>query len=357
MNRLRRLRLALVSTAALAMVLAGWYGWWLLAGAQLRHVIEDWSAAERGRGGTLAIGALEIGGFPLSIRAEAREVAVARADGGGWRTPELVAEAPLWWPMALSLRLTGRQEIHLPDGRDASATGGDGRVVLGGASGITAASLTLAGVAVLPAGPAIDRLTLSATLPARVPANGSETGLGVSLEAAGYHLSSADAAGQPLGPVIQRLALDARIQGAPPALESRSLTAWSQSGGSLIIDGAEVRWGPVTISTTGALELDRALQPAGTLNSEIAGFGEAVDALVTSGWIRAKDAHTVKAVLTGLSPRVVNGGKPAIKLPVSLHDRFVHLGPFRLIPLPQMVWEGGQRIPNQTTEAPPAIRQ
>ena len=357
MNKFRRSRLALIATAAVTLVLAGWYGWWVLAGAQLRHAIDDWSAAERGRGGSLAIGALELSGFPLSIRAEAREVAVARADGGGWRTPELVAEAPLWWPVALSLRLTGRQEIHLPDGQDVTASGGDGRVVLGGASGITAASLTLAGVAVLPAGPAFDRLTLSATLPSRVPANGSETGLGVSLEAAGYHLTAADAAGQPLGPVIQRLALAARVQGAPPALESRSLTAWSQSGGSLLIDSAQVRWGAVTVDTNGALELDRALQPAGTLNTEISGFGEAVDALVAGGWIRAKDAHTVNSVLTGLSPRAGSGGKQAIKLPVSLHDRFVHLGPFRLIPLPQLVWQGGQRMPNQTTEAPPAIRQ
>ena len=110
----------------------------------------------------------------------------------------------------------------------------------------------------------------------------------------------------------------------------------------------------LTLESTGALELDRDLQPAGTLTTDIGGVGPAVEALAAAGWIRAKDAHTIKAVLTGLSPRGA-GGKA--RLPVSLHDRFVHIGPFRLMALPALVWLGDQRRPNQTTEAAPAIRQ
>ncbi len=356
MTRARRLRIALISIAAAALAVAGWYGWWLLAGGLLQRSLDDWSRAERAGGGSVSIGALELGGFPFALRAETRAVAVSRSDGSGWRTPLLVAEAPLWWVSALRLRLSGAQEIRLPDGEEIIASGGEGRVSLGGAAGFTAARLVLSDVAVQPGGPVIDRLELSAGLPARPPADGSETGLTLAVSAERLHLTGAQAAGQPLGPLVERLAFDVRVQGAPPSAAPASLTRWSRSGGSLLIDGAHLRWGPVTVDTAGALELDRDLQPAGTLNTEVAGFGPAVEALAAAGWIRAKDVHTVKAVLAGLSPRGA-GGPPTVKLPVSLHDRFVHVGPFRLMPLPALVWLGDQRMPNQSTEAAPAIRQ
>jgi len=357
MTRARRLRIALVALVAAALAAAGWYGWWLLAGGLLQRSLDDWSRAERAAGGGVSVGALTLGGFPFSVRAEAREVAVSRSDGSGWRTPALTAEAPLWSVTAPRLRMSGVQEIRLPGGQQITAAGGEGRLSLGGASGITLARLALTEVAAQPAGPVIDRLELSVELPARTPVNGTETGLTLAAAAEGVHLTAAEAAGLPLGPLVERLAFNARLQGAPPSAAPASLARWSQSGGSLLIDGAHLRWGAVSVDTSGALELDRDLQPAGTLTTAVTGFGPAVEALAAAGWIRAKDVHTVKAVLTGLSPRGAGGGPPVARLPISLHDRFVHVGPFRLMPLPALVWLGDQRMPNQTTEAAPAIRQ
>ncbi|MEI6559194.1 MAG: DUF2125 domain-containing protein [Rhodospirillaceae bacterium] len=351
----RRLRIALISSVAAVLAVAGWYGWWLAVGTLARQVLDDWSAAERARGGTVTIGALAAGGFPFGLNLDARGVEVARRDGSGWRTDRLLATAPLWWPRTLTLRPVGLQRLSLPGGQQATAASAEGRLTLGGASGFTEGWLSLSAVTLPAAGTAADRLELSLQLPSRLPANGSETGLTIAASVEGLHLA---APGLPLGPLVERASFAGRLQGAPPRPDPAALTAWSHAGGSLAIDAAQLRWGPVTVDTSGALELDRDLQPTGSLATSVAGFGPAVDALAAAGWLRPKDVHGIKAVLTGLSPRREGGdGKPVAKLPISLHDRFVHVGPFRLVPLPAVVWLGAQWVPNQTTEAPPAIRQ
>ncbi len=366
MIKLRRLRTPLMSTAVLLLALAGWYGWWLLAGTLLQQSIDGLSAAERQRGGSVSFGGLELSGFPFSVRAEFSDVAVSRFDGSGWRSPRLIADAPLWWLPAVKVRLIGTQHIRLPAGMEATtatALDGEGDLTLGGASGLTAARLALSGVTLLPAGAAIDHFEISAKLPAKQPVNGGETGLTLTASAEGVHLA---AAVEPLGPRIERLALGVRLQGRLPAPAPVALAAWSRSGGSLLIDGASLSWGALSVETTGALELDRELQPTGSLTTEVTGFVPALEALAATGWIRPKDAQTFQAVLTGFAhrrdskdltlPRETKD-KAVVKLPVSLHDHFVHIGPFRLTPLPVVVWLGDQRMPNQTTEAPPAIRQ
>ena len=354
MTPARRRRLALLSLAAAAVALAGWYGWWLLAASLLQRSIGDWSLAEQGDGGKVDIGSLAIGGFPFSLRADAGEVSITRADGSSWRSPGVVAEAPLWWVTTLSLQLDGLQRITLPGGVPLTAEGGEGEVALGGTAGFTAARLLLR-QAMLPSdGTTADRLEIAARLPAQPPADGRETGLTLTTAVDGLRLPAPDPV---LGQTVEKLGLDVRIQGAPPVADNAALAAWSRAGGSLLIDRVLLHWGPVTMTTTGALQLDHDLQPTGALTTDVTGFGSAVDSLAAAGWIRAKDVHTIKAVLTGLSPRRGDGAAASLRLPLALHDRFVHVGPFRVMPLPTMVWFAAQSSPNHTTEAAPAIRQ
>ena len=354
MTPARRRRLILLSLAAAALVMAGWYGWWLLAGSLLQRAIDDWSVAGQGEGGKVEIGSLTRGGFPFSLQAEARDVSIVRADGSSWRSPLVVAEAPLWWVTALSLRLEGPQQITLPGGLPLTAEGGEGDVAVGGDAGFTAAHMVLRQAALPSDGATADRLEIAAHLPAEPPADGRVTGLTLTSTIDGLRLAATDPV---LGSVIQKLTLDLRVQGAPPEADTASLAAWSRAGGSLLIDRALLHWGPVTVETTGTLQHDHDLQPTGTLTTDVAGFAPAVDALAADGWIRTKDVHTIKAVLTGLAPRRGDGAAATVRLPLSLHDRFVHVGPFRVMPLPAVVWFGGQSNPNQTTEATPAIRQ
>jgi hypothetical protein len=218
---------------------------------------------------------------------------------------------------------------------------------LGGASGFTEARLALNGLSLrlaeeeaTPATAA--RLELTASVPSRAVTSHTETGLMVSFSADRLHMPLAK--DLPLGPTVESVALTARVQGAPPRIEQAALAAWSRDGGTLELDTAAVHWGALALGTEGTLALDRDLQPMGALTAELTGFAAAIDTLVATGWVKAKQGQTAKTVLAGLSPRKpgelpASAATATVKLPISLHDRFVHLGPFRLVPLPAVIWQ------------------
>jgi len=351
MASVRRLpipRSAVIAVAVIAVAAAGWSGWWWLAGTLLRSSLDAWIAAEREQGGEVRIGSLELGGFPLRLRATVTDLAITRRDGSAWHGPEVVIEAPLWAVNALRVRLGGRQEVRFPLGLEpalAQADGGDGSVRLGGGSGFTEAHVALTGVSLRPSSAdgrtvTAARLDVTASLPARAVTEHTETGLMVMLAADKVLLPLAEEV--PLGPAIESLALTARVLGAPPRVDAAGLAGWSQDGGTVELDTASLHWGALALGAEGTLALDRELQPIGALTAEITGFAPAIDTLVATGWVKAKQGQTAKAVLAGLSPRKIGEPPPAnptAKLPISLHDRFVHLGPFRLLPLPRVEWQ------------------
>ena len=335
-SKIRPLAIGAATAVALA---AGWAGWWTVAGHILRGSLDAWAVAERNQGGTVGIGSLELSGFPLTVRATITDIAVSRRDGTAWTGPSLVVEAPLWAPASLRFRLGGRHGLRLPEGYEASsasAGSGEGSIRLGGAAGFTEAHVALKEVRLVPAAgdaaPATAaRLDLTVSAPGRAVSSHTETGLMVTLAA--DRLDVPLAGSLPLGPAIESLSLTARVLGAPPRIEPASLAAWSHDGGTVELDTASLRWGP--------LALDRDLQPMGALTAEITGFAQAIDTLVAAGWVKPKQGQTAKAVLIGLSPRREGeplAANPTAKLPISLHDRYVHLGPFRLAPLPAVIW-------------------
>ena len=341
---------AMLTTLGIITVVTGlWSGWWWVAGQMLHRSLDAWIAAARDQGNDIQFSRLVLGGFPLRIRATITDVAVVRRDGLAWRGPELVIEAPLWRVNTLHLSLGGRQEVRLPNDLETTmvitVAGGSGAVTLGGATGFTEARATLKNLVVLPSETSslpvtVATLDLTASIPEAAVATPGETGLTVTLDAGRIQLPPDETL--PLGPGIESLAVAARVLGVPPRLTPANLTAWSRAGGALALDNARLRWGPLTLGAEGTLKLDRDLQPEGGLTAEIAGFGPAIDALIAAGWVKAKQGQTAKAIFNGLAPRRdgANGrdAEPTARIPVSLHDHFLHLGPFRLLSLPIVVW-------------------
>lgn len=341
------LRPVVLAAAIAVAATAAWAGWWAAAGQILQGSLESWAAAERGQGGTVGFGGLVLDGFPLTVRATLTDVAITRRDGLVWTGSGVVIEAPLWAVGNPRLRLTGRQDVRLPEGYQASRAsvgGGEGSIRLGGAAGFTEAQLTVTEVRLFPAtgdgAPATAaRLEVTAGAPSHAVTEHTDAGLSVTLAADTLQVPVAGSL--PLGPAIQSVSLSARVMGAPPRIEPAALAAWSRDGGTVELDKAAVRWGSLTLGAEGTLALDRDLQPVGALTAQVAGFVQAIDTLVAAGWVKPKQGQTAKAVLGGLSPRREGEPAPAnptAKLPISLHDRFVHLGPFRLAPLPMVVW-------------------
>ena len=164
----RRLRSALIYGAGAVLALACWYGWWLASGAMLNRALADFVIAERARGGMVEIGSLELSGFPFHLHAEARGVAVSRPDGSGWRTPVLVAEAPLWAVTSLGLTLAGPQSGSLPGGQAVTAAGGEGRLGFSASGVVILARLSLTEVRGGAGGPAAARVVNARIHPIKV---------------------------------------------------------------------------------------------------------------------------------------------------------------------------------------------
>ncbi len=346
MRGIRISRPGLIGAVVLAVFAAAWAGWWWLASTLLDRSLTAWVAAERAQGSEIRFAGPRVDGFPLRIHATFTDVAITRPDGLAWHGPTLNVEAPLWQVNAVHVWLVGHQEIRLPAGLEpavASVDGAEGWLTLGGAEGFTDAQLILSNLG-LPSATAA-RVELSANAPATAVTDHTETGLIATVAAEQIQLATVPTLS--LGPAIESLAVTARVLGAPPRLEPEALSAWSRDGGTVELDTATLHWGPLALGAEGTLALDRDLQPitagpSGALTVEIAGFNEAIDGLVASGWVKPKNAQTAKAVLTSLvqrpdgAPLPVN---PTAKISISLRDRFVHVGPFRLAPLPPILWQ------------------
>jgi hypothetical protein len=345
-------RRALVRAAVAILAVAGWAGWWQLAGVVAERTLAAKLAAAHDHGDDIAYRSLERGGFPLYLRLSLTEVTAKRRDGSIWRLPELEVETPLWWVTTPRLRFAGHAQAWLPRGNDVinlGADSGDGWVNLGGALGFTEAHLALTGATVQRLGadgapPVTEPVTvaqvdLAATAARHAPTEHTETGLTVTVAAERLHVPLTQAL--PLGSSIRSLGATARVLGATPRLDPGSLAAWSQDGGTVELDRASLQWGPLVLAANGTLALDRDLQPIGALTAEITGFAPAIDALVATGWVKPKEGQAVKAVLTGLVPRHQGAAlptDPTARIPVSIHDGFIHVGPFRLAPLPAIPW-------------------
>ncbi len=342
MRGVRSFRSVLIGCAVVVVLALAWAGWWWLASQTVQRGLAAWTLDQRRTGGEVRVSGLDFSGFPWRIRATATDLSVRLGDGTAWHGPGLVAEAPLWQINVLHVRLVGRHEVALPAGLETvtvTVEGGLGRVSLGGDTGFTEVEMALSGLALGPLG-TLASLDVTANAPAHAVLGSDETGFMVTVAAEGVHLSGAQSL--PLGPDIESLAMTARVMGAPPGLEPAGLLAWSRSGGKVQLDTASLHWGPLALGAEGWLGLDGDLQPVGVLNAEIAGYNQAIDALVAAGWIKPKNAQTAKAVLTGLAPRPQGApvsDTPTAHIPLSLHDRFVHVGPFRLLPLPPLVWQ------------------
>lgn len=322
--------------------------WWFHAADTLRARLAAWEAEERARAGFVEHGPVRVGGFPLRLRAETTDIRLRRADGLTWRGDGLTAAAPPWRPGDVTFVLTGVHHLSLPAAAarpplTLTAQGGSGQVRIDRQGQLQAARLALDTVrlapADVPAAPAVtaQRLTASATRPPVPPATHAETGLSLSATAQGLTLP--EALVTPLGRTLEALALDLRVLGSPPqALTPQALAAWSEAGGTVEVERLDLQWGPLGAAAEGTLALDADLQPLAALTARLTGYEAALDAFARAGMLAPNQANLAKVALNLLARRPQPEAEPVLTAPVTLQDRWLYVGPVRLLPVPQMIW-------------------
>ena len=104
-----------------------WCGWWWMASTTMRSAITTWFEARSLEGWQADMGAIDGGGFPLTLQANMSDIALADPDAGlAIETGAVDITAPAWWPGDVTVTLDdapillasplGRSELSMQDG-------------------------------------------------------------------------------------------------------------------------------------------------------------------------------------------------------------------------------------------------
>lgn len=336
------LRRTAIPVLCLALIAAmAWTAVWGYLAWRLPDRIAAEAEALRRQGHDVRWDDLAVGGYPDRLVATMTGVVLEpTAQAFGARAPVLeLRMAVLDWT-----RIEGR----FPDG----VVAGGPTVALSAESGEVFATLPAGrGTLVLDGaletvtadGPALPgpasarRLTLRGERPLAGALDHAEAALTATLALSDLALPRG--AGGPMGDRIQELALALRLMGEiPPAPLPDALVLWRDDGGTLEIDRLDLAWGPVTLAAEGTMSLDRAMQPEGAMTAEIGGYEAALRALVAAGTVSARDAAGAGLAFALLARRPADGGPPVLRVPLSIQDRLLRVGPIPLLPVPFVTW-------------------
>jgi hypothetical protein len=143
-----------------------------------------------------------------------------------------------------------------------------------------------------------------------------------------------------LGRNLDQLAGQLSVRGAlnPTDLSPDGLSRWRDAGGTLELTDFSLAWGPLQIAGDGTLAVDDALQPVGAFTAQIAGLDRVVSLLEKTGRMRPQQAAIARIALAVLTRAPANGGAPQARVPVSIQDRQLSIGPIPLLRLPTVHW-------------------
>ena len=92
------------------------------------------------------------------------------------------------------------------------------------------------------------------------------------------------------------------------------------------------------IAGAGTLALDDALQPVGSFTAEIVGLDRLLDLLERAGQIGPQQAAIARIALAVLTRAPADGGPAQARVPVTVQDRRLSIGPVTLLRLPLVTW-------------------
>ncbi|MBX6321281.1 MAG: DUF2125 domain-containing protein [Rhodospirillaceae bacterium] len=339
---------AFTLAAALVVAAAGGYAaYWVVTARILEGVVTNWAEAQRAHGYKVEIGEPRVQGFPVAFRMRFEAPVIeAPPEAGGWRWQgaPLTAEAAITNPWQIRFAAPGHHVLTAPLAGgladwEADAREAEGWVHLEPGGGLEEAGIGISGLDLrLPGG---GMLGVAATHLSVDPRRGppdrpQEEDLAVRLTIEGLELPGAGPAG--LGHRLARLHLDALVRGAlPPGPAAEALQAWRDAGGVLEVRRLATEWGDLRVTTDGTLSLDKRMQPTAAGVATIRGLDAVIDDLAEASVIGAQEAR-LAALASAALTKPASDGDREVRLPISIQERTVFLGPLRLFRLPEIHW-------------------
>ncbi len=340
-------RLMIVTLLVFLLAGLGLSGFWVFGADRLRANLNQWAEVWRAEGNHVAYKPFAVTGFPLYFRARLEDFAIA---GGGasapwrWQTPALRLRASPFAPTRARADFTGEHKVvaelfGVPVAFTAATKNGVARVQRRGNS-------QMGGVELHDSSLVIDGVSGGFTLKeALIDAFYNRAVSGPTTPSAGLAVALDDLIlpagllpGQ-LGTRIDSLNLDAEVMGAiGPEVNTATVAAWRDGGGTVEITDFALRWGPLRIKAEGTMALDASLQPLAAFTATMTGFNETIDLLVAEGALDPRDASAAKTLLSLLAKTPLTGGAPEIAAPLTIQNQRLSVGPVPLFTLRPIVW-------------------
>jgi len=117
-----------------------------------------------------------------------------------------------------------------------------------------------------------------------------------------------------------------------------AVAAWAIEGGHVELTQFNAHWeAATTVSGDGTVALDQRLQPVGAFSAVVRGYNEAVDAVVARGLMTPAQGTAAKLWLNARAEKDERGLK--VKLPLTIQDGFLSMGPVKLAQVPRIAWD------------------
>lgn len=339
-------RIIVIATVAMLALAVLYTAYWLLLAVYVRAAAETWIESRRNEGYAVAYDDVDVGGYPGAVRLsfERPHVTVPPREGAGsWAAARFDAAInPFDWTRQ-TYEVFGDHIVTLGEPPRQDVLHGRAEVFtidadLGGA--VPDGVLTVRNWTLREEGGeqvTIERLDASGRVVAGE--QGAATGPAYALDAAAARVLLPAHANSPLGREIQSVSFDSTVIGPFDFRRwPAGLLRWRDAGGVWEIERLAAVYGPVSLTGDGTVALDTAGQPEGALTLQVQGLLDAVDAFQAHGLIGPKEALGVKFLWSALARPPQGGGAPVITVPMTVQDRFLAVGPLRLVRLPEIEW-------------------
>ncbi len=308
-----------------------------------REGIDDWAAAQRQAGLTVAFERTPVRGFPFDFQATFRAPHIAGVVYGetfDWHGADIAARVSPFDLHAMTLDGPGRHALDLPSGPVALEAGGFSVQLRLGRDGMLSGAVARFSDTrlLLPEDKdiATSSAEVSVTLSPTPPKSDSEPLIEAALNAKDLQLPRGVAllTEDPL----TDLQLAATVKGPMPVAPLRpALAAWRDAGGTVEISSFAGTQATLSLAGSATIALDRDLQPIVAASLKARGLSQTIDLLASQRRIYPEDALKMKLFVKG-AERDAPGGYKEVATGLTVQGGYLAWGPFKLAQVPPIQW-------------------
>jgi len=319
---------------AAGLVLASVVWWWVVAD-RARSAVAAWAEDARARGWTVTGSPIRISGWPFRAKLRVDGPAVV-APAFKWAGETIKGEVSLYSSAQVRVRFAGPQSITVLGDRTLTAASGEAKLLVGDNGVVERVEGALLGVVLAfgtEAGASVERLDATVDFPEKEPAGFDD--LGLTISAVARSVVPAGDVPEAFRPGPRTVDARVRVKGRPPRPDRPHVEAWSRDGGVIEIDRAAIDWGPSSAVVEGTMTFDGDVQPTGAGTVIVKGAEAVIDAFAAR--LRPKAVASARMAV-GMLARPGADGENEVKVPITVQNRALFLGPARVAKLPPFTW-------------------